>query len=213
MFGLVSRAELEGLAGAILKGDSAAILKAVAAFDSAGKNMRRLAGELMVHFRNLVVWQALGTKAGDTLEITADQRKTLETQAKLCDSNRIFRIADKLAEMEDKLRYVLSVRTLIEMTLLRAGRIASVATIEELMKAVRTLKANGMPALAPVQEAKTESAVASPASATAKAAPPPPAQSATSSPQTRQAILDDPKLNGILQAMPGSKIVDISQGK
>ena len=88
------------------------------------------------------------------------------------------------------------------------------ATIEELMKAVRTLKANGMPAPpAQAQEAKTESAVASPASATAKAAPPPPAQSATSSPQTRQAILDDPKLNGILQAMPGSKIVDIRQGK
>jgi DNA polymerase III gamma/tau subunit len=105
--------------------------------------MRRLAGELMVHFRNLVVWQALGAKAGDTLEITSDQRKTLEEQAKMCDSSRIFRIADKLAEMEDKLRYVLSVRTLIEMTLLRAGRIATVASIEELMKAVRTLKAGG----------------------------------------------------------------------
>jgi DNA polymerase-3 subunit gamma/tau len=108
VFGLVSRSELEGLAGAILKGDSASILKAVANFDSAGKNMRRLAGELMVHFRNLVVWQALGEKAGDTLEITSDQRKTLVEQAKICDSSRIFRIADKLAEMEDKLRYVLS---------------------------------------------------------------------------------------------------------
>lgn len=220
VFGLVSRSELEGLAGAILKGDSAAILKAVSHFDSAGKNMRRLAGELMVHFRNLVVWQALGEKAGDTLEITTDQRKTLEEQAKICDSSRIFRIADKLAEMEDKLRYVLSVRTLIEMTLLRAGRIASVASIEELMKAVRALKAGGV-----VQTAPTP---ANAALAT-KAAPPPASASAPSAvsggpevkpasaepdqnPQfDRQAILDDPRLNGILKSMPGAKIIDIKE--
>ena len=227
VFGLVSRSELEGLAGAILKGDAAAILRAVAEFDSAGKNMRRLAGELMVHFRNLVVWQALGAKAGDTLEITSDQRKTLEEQAKMCDSSRIFRIADKLAEMEDKLRYVLSVRTLIEMTLLRAGRIATVASIEELMKAVRTLKAGGglppapspvrgtppvsggervapaVPAQSPVSVAPAKSAAAVP-----KASAPRPTLSAAD----RQAILDDPKLNDILKSMPGAKIVDIRAG-
>lgn len=220
VFGLVSRSELEGLAGAILKGDSASILKAVANFDSAGKNMRRLAGELMVHFRNLVVWQALGEKAGDTLEITSDQRKTLIEQAKICDSSRIFRIADKLAEMEDKLRYVLSVRTLIEMTLLRAGRIASVASIEELMKAVRALKASGglppsTPAVEPPAPAKSAVPVSKPAATPA----PQPAAAATATAEPkpeapafdRQAILDDPRLNNILQSMPGTKIVDIKE--
>ena len=220
VFGLVSRSELEGLAGAILKGDSAAILKAVSHFDSAGKNMRRLAGELMVHFRNLVVWQALGEKAGDTLEITTDQRKTLEEQAKICDSSRIFRIADKLAEMEDKLRYVLSVRTLIEMTLLRAGRIASVASIEELMKAVRALKAGGVvqTAPAPANAATAAKAAPPPASASAPSAVSggPEAKPASAEPDQspqfdRQAILDDPRLNGILKSMPGAKIIDIKE--
>ena len=215
VFGLVSRAELEGLADAILKGDAAAILRAVAAFDSAGKNMRRLAGELMVHFRNLVVWQALGEKAGDTLEITADQRKTLETQATLCDSSRIFKIADKLAEMEDKLRYVLSVRTLIEMTLLRAGRIATVATIEELMKAVRALKGRvAIAPSAPVDEQNTvkpvTSSVASGVSSPAESNAAPPT-SPTKPLMSRQEILDDPKLNGILKILPGAKIVNITQ--
>jgi DNA polymerase-3 subunit gamma/tau len=216
VFGLVSRSELEGLAGAILRGDDASILKAVANFDSAGKNMRRLAGELMVHFRNLVVWQALGTRAGDTLEITSDQRKTLEEQARICDSSRIFRIADKLAEMEDKLRYVLSVRTMIEMTLLRAGRIASVASIEELMKAVRDLKANGgLPQSQSASPAAKERSVKTDSSKTPAETP----QSEKSAVENvekkevssfdRQAILDDPKLNGILQSMPGTKVVDI----
>ena len=140
VFGLVSRKSLEDLARAVLTGDAAAILRAVEGFDSAGKNMRRLSGELMQHFRNLIVYQTLGGNAAG-LEATPDQIKTLSEQAKLCPSSRIFRVADQLAEMEDKLRYVLSVRTLIEMTLLRASRVATVATIDELLRAVRALKA------------------------------------------------------------------------
>ena len=174
----------------------------------------------MVHFRNLVVWQALGEKAGDTLEITSDQRKTLVEQAKICDSSRIFRIADKLAEMEDKLRYVLSVRTLIEMTLLRAGRIASVASIEELMMAVRALKASGglppsAPAVQPSAPAKSASPVAKPAAAPAPQPSAGTTATAEAKPETpsfdRQAILDDPRLNNILQSMPGTKIIDIKE--
>lgn len=219
VFGLVSRSELEGLAGAILKGDSAAILNAVAAFDSAGKNMRRLSGELMQHFRNLVVWQALGPKAEETLELTSDQCKTIAAQAKLCDSSRIFRIADKLAEMEDKLRHVLSVRTLIEMTLLRAGRIATVASIEELMKAVRALKSGeGSLSVSAAKTAVTPSRVAESASAQKPADSN--ADAADHSAKvavrkeggmSRKAILEDPKLNGILKSVPGAKIVDIKE--
>ena len=148
VFGLVSRGELEALAGAILAGDAAKILQAVDRFDSAGKNMRRLAAELMAHFRNLIVFKTLGAQASG-LEATPDQVKTLSEQAKLCPAARIFKVTDLMADMEDKLRYVLSVRTYIEMTLLKAARVATVATIEELLKAVRELKAmgGGTPAL------------------------------------------------------------------
>ena len=139
VFGLVSRGALEGLAAAILKGDVATILKSIEMFDSAGKNMRRISGELLAHFRNLVVLQALGPDS-KSLEATPDQIQVLSEQAKGVDPGRVFRICDQLADMEDKLRYVLSVRTLIEMSLIRASRIATTATVEELMKAVRELR-------------------------------------------------------------------------
>ena len=142
VFGLVSRSALEGLAGAILRGDVAAILQSIELFESSGKNMRRLSGELLQHFRNLAVVQALGTKAS-SVEATPDQLTTLAEQAKGIDPNRVFRICDQLVEMEDKLRYVLSARTLIEMSLIRASRLATTATIEELMKAVRALRGGG----------------------------------------------------------------------
>ncbi len=224
VFGLVSRKALEDLAGAILTGDAATILRSVETFDSAGKNMRRLAGELMQHFRNLLVYQTLGgTENG--LEATPDQIKTLAEQAKLCPPARIFRVADQLAEMEDKLRYVLSVRTLIEMTLIRASRIATVASIEELMRAVRALKgpvAAAQPAAVPQPSAASVASVA-PAAAPAPthAAPTPAEASAPAAPveeekpkhvltpEEQRRIMDDKKLNEFMGVFKGSQITDI----
>ncbi len=226
VFGLVSRSELESLAGAILGGDAATILNAVDRFDSAGKNMRRLAAELMAHFRNLVVFQTLGGKAS-SLEATPDQIKTLTEQAKLCPPARIFKVTDLLAEMQDKLRYVLSVRTFIEMTLLKASRIATVATIEELLKAVRELKAmggcgdnNGLNVPKAPDGPKASDAPDDP-----KASNTPDVSNAPKAPNgqetaitaeqapplttaRRRAILDDPKLNDFL-ATVGGQVVDI----
>ena len=218
VFGLVSRSALEGLAGAILKGDVAAILSSIEMFDSAGKNMRRLSGELLQHFRNLVVLQALGPNA-KSLEATPDQVKVLIEQTKDLDPGRVFRICDQLAEMEDKLRYVLSVRTLIEMSLIRASRIATTATIEELMKAVRGMKdtsprstgvnggmSSGQPTGRPADQRKAD--VPKWAGGGLPPLPEEPARS-SNSPMDRQAMLDDPKLNDILDAIPGATVSDI----
>ena len=228
VFGLVSRSALEGLAGAILKGDVAAILSAIEMFDSAGKNMRRLSGELLQHFRNLVVLQALGPNA-KSLEATPDQIKVLQEQAQGIDPGRVFKVCDQLAEMEDKLRYVLSVRTLIEMSLIRASRIATTATIDELLKGVRGIRdqgsgisdqgmgnghtmsmpkspdltpkwaGGGLPPLPDEPVAKPEP----------KPAPRSPIPGSSPAPSDRQAILDDPKLNDILGSLPGATITEI----
>lgn len=226
VFGLVSRQALETLAGAILKGDAATILSSIEAFDSAGKNMRRLAAELMHHFRNLVVYQTLGASAAG-LEATPEQTKTLAEQAKLCDMQRLFRVADVLSDMEDKMRSVLSVRTFMEMTLLRASRVATVATIEELLRAVRTLRGPIVPlAAAPVASAAPQpsaSAAASAPKAPAAAAQKPasgeqPQAAAAAKPEPRrrelskeelQQVMDDPRLNQVMGVFPGSKVMEV----
>ena len=218
VFGLVSRSALEGLAGSILKGDVAGILSAIEMFDSAGKNMRRLSGELLQHFRNLVVLQALGPNA-KSLEATPDQVKVLIEQAKDLDPGRVFRVCDQLAEMEDKLRYVLSVRTLIEMSLIRASRIATTATIEELMKAVRGMREKGeCPNVRMPECSNAKTDVPKWAGGGLPPMPEEPAQSnnrtiehsnISSAPADRQAMLDDPKLNDILGAIPGATVADI----
>jgi hypothetical protein len=86
------------------------------------------------------------------------------------------------------------------------------------MKAVRALKSSGgLPPSASGAQASAPtggvSSVPRPAAAPAAAAPQPIAAEAKpeSTSFDRQAILDDPKLNGILQSMPGTKIVDIKE--
>ena len=207
VFGLVSRSALENLAGAILKGDTASILNAIEMFDSAGKNMRRLSGELLTHFRNLVVLQALGPES-KSLAATPDQIKVLENQAQGVDPGRVFKVCDQIAEMEDKLRYVLSVRTLIEMSLIRASRIATTATVEELMRAVKALKEGGVPAVpaTPVAPVATVAPVA-PVEQLPRTASP----AAPTEPMTRKEVLDDDKLNEVLGEIPGATITAIHE--
>ena len=199
VFGLVSRSALEDLAKAILGGDVASILKAIETFDSAGKNIRRLSGELLLHFRNLVVLQALGP-ASTSLAATPDQIKVLEEQAKGVDPGRVFRVCDQLAEMEDKLRYVLSARTLVEMSLIRASRIATVATVEELMKAVKAMKSESPQAV-----------VANPAAEAKPIAANEPV--VVKEPGTRREVMDDPRLNDILGTIPGATITNMKEGR
>ncbi|MBQ7233971.1 MAG: DNA polymerase III subunit gamma/tau [Kiritimatiellae bacterium] len=218
IFGLVSRAALENLANAILSGDTAAILSSIEMFDSSGKNMRRIAGELLQHFRNLVVVQALGPKA-KSLTATPEQVKTLVEQAGRVSAARVFRVCDQIAEMEDRLRYVLSVRTLIEMSLIRASRIVTTATVEELMKAVQELRGQmaslppGQVAEPPQREPSAPSAPVAPSAPPRCETPPPAAEPPRAAPvdARRQAILDDAKLNSILSAMPGATITDIKE--
>ena len=136
--------------------------------------------------------------------------------------------------MEDRLRHVLSVRTLIEMSLIRASRIASTATIEELMRAVRALQAtlpasalgkdaipetHGMPHVArPTDEslAKRVPPALQPSQLLEPSAPPQTSQAPQPSsqpPQTsqRSAILNDKLVNDIVTAIPGSQVIDIKE--
>ena len=176
--------------------------------------MRRLAAELTGHFRNIIVMQTLGANS-KSLEATQEQIKTLEEHARLADPSRIFKICDQLAEMEDKLRYVLSVRTLIEMSLIRASRIATTASIEEIMRAIRALRSEVKPETRPTSAPAPVNAPApAPTSAPVSTSTPESAQESGDSEhdealEKRRKILEDPKLDSILRTFPGSRIIDI----
>ncbi|MBP5510975.1 MAG: DNA polymerase III subunit gamma/tau [Kiritimatiellae bacterium] len=148
VFGLVSRKALENLAEAILKGDAKTILRLVGDFDSAGKNLRRLAVEIMEYFRNLLVYLYIG-KDMENMDATPDQILAYEAQSQLVNETRLQQIADQLAEVESKMRYALSVRTLLEMALIRCSRIATTVTLDEVLRRLNAIR-TAAPAAAPI---------------------------------------------------------------
>jgi DNA polymerase-3 subunit gamma/tau len=156
VFGLISREQLEALAGGILTGDIPTILKAVAAIDASGKDMQRVVLDLLDHFRNLLIVMHAG-KNIELFDIPAAQIEMLKQQAETTSDDRILRVIDLLIEADGRMRYALSKRTLLEAALIRASRAATVATIDELMQQVAALKKNGPAQI--VNEAPTEYSV------------------------------------------------------
>ncbi|MBQ6248524.1 MAG: DNA polymerase III subunit gamma/tau, partial [Kiritimatiellae bacterium] len=140
VFGLVSRSQLEDLAAAILKGDMAAGLRIIDDLDRKGKDLRRLAVELMEHFRNLLVRQQLGDDAVQALDVTPEQLASLDAQTKLADSGRLLRVTEHLADLESRIRMALSRRTLFETVFLRCCRAATVVTLDQVIKQLTMLK-------------------------------------------------------------------------
>ena len=177
VFGLVSRQSLESLAEAVLRGDVPAVIRIVGELDACGKDMQRLVIELLDHFRNLLVYRC-SPQSAEALEIVSSQAETLKAQSALATVDRLLRIAEVLSQSEDRLRYALSKRTLVETSLIRCARTTSVA-VEDLLKRVETLRhalAGGAPVSpAPATERTVRVAEPAPAAYKSSAPPPPPA--------------------------------------
>ncbi|MDD5708434.1 MAG: DNA polymerase III subunit gamma/tau [Kiritimatiellae bacterium] len=192
VFGLVSRDQLERLATAILKGDMAGSLRLIDELDRGGKDLRRLVLELLEHFRNLLVRQYLGGETA-ALDVTPEQLRALDTEAELADSARVLRVAELLADLEGRLRHALSRRTLLETTLVRCCRAATVATLDQVLRQLTALQQTA-PASA------EEPAAAAPAPAITPTAAKP-----------RQYPGDDPIVKKALELFNG-QIVAVDEG-
>ena len=150
VFGLVSWESLEALAAAVTSGNVADAIRMVADLDREGKDLRRLTVEVLEHFRNLLVCRYVD-QAGELTDLTdlADvQVEALRARAKDADPERLLRVVEILTDAENRMRYALSPRTLLETALIKAARAATVVSIEELLQRVEALRGKGavMPA-------------------------------------------------------------------
>ncbi|MGA1193826.1 MAG: DNA polymerase III subunit gamma/tau [Kiritimatiellia bacterium] len=136
VFGLVSRQQLETLCGAVLSGSMADILKVIADLDGAGKDLSRLAAEVLDYFRNLLVVVYAPDVLGSQ-DVPEQQLKIYQEQAAQVDPGRLTRMVDQIISAQAQLKFSLSRRVILEMALIRAARAASVHTLDEV---IATLK-------------------------------------------------------------------------
>ena len=148
VFGLVSRGILEELADAILKGDIRLVVGHVSKLDEAGKDLPRLVTELMEHFRNLLVCLSVKDVSG-LVDLTETQIGTIKRQAAATNAERVLRLLTILSDAEDRMKYSLSKRTLLETALIRCARASVVVSLEEILLQIRSLVAEGGAAVSP----------------------------------------------------------------
>ncbi len=204
VFGLVSRRALEELAAAVLEGDIPRILERIAELDEGGKDMQRLVIELLEYFRNVLICLHAPDSAA-ALDITEVQRTQLKEQADKTDAGRVLQVVQLLTDAENRLRYALSRRTLVETALIRAARAATVMSIDELLKELNSVKeslggtAAPQPSVVAPEPAKKKSRDAGPVAATPDAetkpedseAAPEPKAKATTPTVNRETLLAD----------------------
>ena len=182
VFGLVARAKVEALAGAILRSDVAAIFESIAELDASGKDLRRLVAELVDHFRNLLLCIELG---GDVsrLDVSEGQRETLRAQAPLAGATAVLSIAEELIKLDEPLRRALSPRTIVETALVRCARASKLVDLETILRKISALEKAAPPA-APAPAAP---APVPPPAPPAPAAPSAPAPAPSPAPAPRTA--------------------------
>lgn len=144
VFGLVSREHLETLCASVLSGDVPTILRIIAELDAAGKDLQRLAAEVLDYFRNLLV-MAYAPDVINRQEVPEHQWQLYQEQAGKIDAGRLTRMVDQLIQVQSQLKFALSRRIVIEMALIRTARSGTVATLDEVLKELKGDSDDGSP--------------------------------------------------------------------
>ncbi len=175
MFGLAARAQLLGVARGILAGETETVLREFNALANSGKDLGRFLGDLLNHFRNLLLFQLCH---GDLrlLEVSEAEAAALREQATLIQSAGLTRILDVLTDCESRFRDVASRKILVEVALLKAIEVRNAISIDSVLTKLRELQAasgsgSSAPAAAPKPLAPETTTVRPAALATSHAAP------------------------------------------
>ena len=195
VFGLAARGTIEKLAAAILAGDVPQVLALLNELDGSGKDLRRLAAELIAHFRNLLVCIQLdGATTG--LDLTDAQCSTLRAQAGGASTSAVLAIVENLIDLESKLRLALSQRTMIETTLIRCARATHLVDLDAILKKLVQIAEAAPGDPAPPARA------AAPAPVPAPAAPTPPPRETEAERNAR--IIELPVIKEAVRIFDGS---------
>lgn len=135
MFGLAAREQVTRLTAGILTSDRASVLKDASQVAEEGKDLGRLLGELIEHFRNILILQS----GAELMDVTSDEKKDLQKHAEMIHRGRTLRILEILAEAENQIRWALSKKILFEVTLIKAIETKDEILLEEILRKLKSL--------------------------------------------------------------------------
>ena len=171
MFGLAARAQLLDLTTAVIEGDAARTLQLLDTLARSGKDLGRLLGDLLNHFRNLLLFQISKGDPG-LLEVGEPELVVLSAQAPKLETEPLTRILEVLSAADGRQRDSASKRIFLEVTLLKAIQAREATSLDQVLKQLKALREGAPPATIPRAAAPSVSpAPAAPPVAAPKPAP------------------------------------------
>jgi DNA polymerase-3 subunit gamma/tau len=139
MFGLAAQNQILKLSRAVLAGEISIALTQLDELARGGKDLGRLLGDLLNHFRNLLIYQV---SKGDLnlLEASEAEVAALKEQAALANTDSLTRVLEVLADAELRLRDAASKKILLEVTLLRAIEARNALPLDAVLKQLNQLR-------------------------------------------------------------------------
>jgi DNA polymerase III subunit gamma/tau len=153
MFGLAAQGQILKLSHAVLAGEISVALTQLDELARGGKDLGRLLGDLLNHFRNLLIFQV---SKGDLnlMEASEAEISALKEQGSLANVDALTRILEVLADAELRLRDAASKKILLEVTLLRAIEARSAMSLDAVLKQLNQLRGQSSgTGVSPVQSA------------------------------------------------------------
>jgi DNA polymerase-3 subunit gamma/tau len=130
------------LSHAVLAGEISTALTQLDELARGGKDLGRLLGDLLNHFRNLLIYQI---SRGDLnlMETSEAEVAALKEQAPLSNTDALTRILETLADAEMRLRDTASKKILLEVSLLRCIEARNALPIDAILKQLNQLRNQG----------------------------------------------------------------------
>ena len=147
VFGFTSGESVAALARHILESDTVGALRAVYEQNEAGKELGRFLGDLIQHFRTLLVQQADPEAAAE--DLSPEVAEEVVAQAQMASTEQLLRVVDGLADVDARMRWASNKRLHFELGVIASVQSLNEVSISDVIDALDSGGGEGLPRQAP----------------------------------------------------------------
>ncbi|MDB6004285.1 MAG: dnax nterm: dna polymerase iii subunit gamma and tau [Prosthecobacter sp.] len=147
VFGFTSGEAVAQLARHILESNTVGALRAVYEQNEAGKELGRFLGDLIQHFRTLLVQQADPEAAAE--DLSPEVAEEVVAQAQMANTEQLLRVVDGLADVDARMRWASNKRLHFELAVIASVQSLNEVSISDVIDALDSGSGEGLTKQAP----------------------------------------------------------------
>ena len=167
IFGFNSGEAISELAGQILSRNSSGALETIHAHSESGKDVSKLLGDLIGHFRSVLVSKV--DPDGSIGEMSGEVRESVTKQAEVVDTQRLLKVIDLLAETDARMKWAPNKKLHLEIGVIKSIQAMEESSIDDVISLISSAAsaAEDLPAKAiPVSSERSQTRTQAQTSAT-----------------------------------------------